>query len=152
MKIRKRKILSAIALAFLIAGSGLVRADVAVPPSKKKAKRDAQAAEFEAKIDELEQKNGLLRARNIHLQNKLDEIQGFEHERISDVEKNAREAIQQLLPNLELAPNPENPRLPQLRLRLTEPVEANDEVEEPAAETETAEERALVSPNSAVPE
>ena len=67
-------------------------------------------------IAKLEKQNALLRAELILLKNKLAQIERVEVDRASDVEKRARAAIEQLLPNLQLAPNPDGRGLPQLRL------------------------------------
>ena len=97
------------------------QADVAVPDKKK---RKAEIETLQAKIDELEQTNHRLRAENILLKNKLAQIEKFETQRMSDVEKNSREALGRLIPHLQFTRDPNNPNLPQLRIKVSpEPID-----------------------------
>ena len=60
----------------------------------------------DARIAELEQENTRLRAELILLKNQMANQERREDERASEVELRAREAIEQLLPQLRISPNP----------------------------------------------
>lgn len=127
-----RKLLSGAFLAIALVFPA--QADVTVP-SKKKKKAEIEA--LEAKIAELEATNHRLRAENILLKNKLAMIEKVETERISNVERNSREALGRLIPHLRFHRDPDNPNLPQLRFSPTpidpfQPQDADAEEEKAA--------------------